>query len=204
MLDARAAARADYERTLAIAGGWALPRQIRDDLRAWQFDAATQLMADARTVVAERGAVQQLASRDGLTLPAVMRQQFEEGMLHEASAEAAGELNAIQAIAQAEQARDDADDVLTRIGMLGEHPETDLVAARAALAAGNLDGTLSAADDAYLAWTGAWQEGRRRALLAMAVLASLLVLVTAVAGRARRARRARSPRTPGQAHRVQP
>ncbi len=191
LLDARAAARQSYQRTLALAGAWALPRPIRDALRTWQFDTAEQLMADARTVLAQRSAVQQQARQAGLSLPATMQQQFEEGMLGPASAEAESERNAMLAIAQAEDVRANADDVLTQIGMLGEHPEADLAAARAALAAGNLDGTLASADDAYRAWNGAWQEGRRRALLAVAVLASVLVLVSAMAGRARRSRRQR-------------
>ena len=56
-LDARAAARASYGRTLALADGWQLPRAIRDALRSWQFDRAESLMADARTVLAQRKAV---------------------------------------------------------------------------------------------------------------------------------------------------
>ncbi len=79
LLDARAAARLSYERTLAVAGDWTLPRPIRDALRAWQFDAAEQLMADARTVIAQRDAVQAMASRDGLTLDNTMYTLFERG-----------------------------------------------------------------------------------------------------------------------------
>ena len=60
--------------------------------------------------------------------------------------------------------------------------------ARDAFAAGELDRTLAAADDAYRAWNGAWQEGRRRALLALAVLATLVVIGSALIGRARRSR----------------
>ncbi len=201
LLDARAAARTSYQRTLALAGGWELPRGIRDAMRAWQFDAAEQLMADARTVLAQRAAVAELAGREGLELPATMQQQFEEGMLSQASAEAEAERNAMLAIAQTEQVRAHADDILTQVGMLGEHPDADLADARVALAAGNLDGTLASANVAYRAWNGAWQEGRRRALLAVAVLATVLVLVSAIAGRAFRSRRGRRVR-PAHAHRA--
>ncbi len=203
LLDARAAARLDYERTLAIAGDWQLPREIREALRAWQFQDAEQRMVDARTVLAQRSAVEQLAARSAVKLPASMQQLFESGMLAQASAEAEAERNAMLAVAQADAARESADDVLTRIGMLGEHPDADLALARNDLAAGNIDGTLTAADDAYRAWNGAWQEGRRRMLLAIALVATLLVLASAVATRARRARRSRAL-DPVQAHRVRP
>jgi hypothetical protein len=191
LLDARTAARASYGRTLALAGDWVLPLAIRDALRAWRFDDAERLMADARTVVAQRNAVVSMADRDGLALPEAMRLQFEAGTLAAASATAASERNAMLAIEQARDSRSADDDVLSRIGMLGEQPDADLAAARAALAAGNTDATLASADGASRAWTGAWQEGRRRALVALALVATGILLVTAIASRARRFRRAR-------------
>ncbi len=192
LLDARAAARASYGRTLALAADWALPRPIRDALRTWRFDTAEQLMADARTVLAQRSALEQLAARDGLVLPAAMRERFEAGSMAEASAEAAAERNALLAIARAGAERTAEADILTTIGMIGEEPEIDLAAARTALAAGDLAGALGAADDAYRAWNGAWQEGRRRALLGVAVLATIIVLASAIGSRVRRSR-LRSP-----------
>ena len=102
LLDARAEARLSYERTLALAGDWSLPRSIRDALRAWQFDTAEQLMADARTVLAQRGAVESMAADDGLTLPAEMQALFESGDLVQASGRAEAERNAMLAIAQAD------------------------------------------------------------------------------------------------------
>ena len=42
LLDARAAARASYARTIALADGWAIPRAARDAMRAWRFDAAEE------------------------------------------------------------------------------------------------------------------------------------------------------------------
>ena len=189
LLDARAAARLAYSRTIALAGGWALPRSIRDAMRAWQFDLAEQLMADARTVLAQRGAVTSLAEQRGFTLPNGMQASFEGGDMVAASAHAEAERNAMLAIDQADDARSAEHDILTRIGMLGENPEAELDIARAALAAGEIDHALQHADDAYRAWSGAWQEGRRRALLAVAVLATLVVLASAVIGRLRASRR---------------
>jgi hypothetical protein len=201
LLDTRAAARQAYQRTLDVAAGWALPRDIRDDLRAWQFDAAVGRMADARTVLAQRATVEELAGRDSLALPATMRQLFEEGMLAQASAEAEAERNAIVAIKQATDVRAAATDMLTQLGMLGEDPDAGLVLARADLAAGNIDGTFAAADDAYQAWNGAWQEGRRRMLFGLALLATLLVIASAAIGRRRRNSRDRAL-SRAQAHRM--
>jgi hypothetical protein len=192
LLDARADARLAYERTLALAGDWSLPRSIRDALRAWQFDTAEQLMADARTVLAQRGAVESMAADDGLALPADMQALFESGDLVQASGRAEAERNAMLAIAQAAAARSAETDPLTTIGMVGENPDVALTAAKASLATGDLEGTLGSADDAFRAWNGAWQEGRRRALLGLAVLATIVVLASAVAGRVRRDRRERA------------
>ena len=188
LLDARSAARLSYERTLALAGDWVLPRPIRDALRAWQFGTAEQLMADARTVLAQRTALEELATRGGLALPPTMRDLFEAGSMTEASTEAEAERNAMLAVREATEARAAEADILTTIGMIGEEPEVDLETARTALAAGDLDRTLEAADDAYRAWNGAWQEGRRRALLGVAALATIIVLGSAIGSRVRRSR----------------
>ncbi|HET7831139.1 MAG TPA: hypothetical protein VFL03_16415 [Candidatus Limnocylindrales bacterium] len=190
LLDARATARASYARTLALAGDWALPRSIRDALRAWDFDTANRLMADARTVLAQRGAIETMAANDGIELPDDMQTLFEAGQLVDASARAEAERNAMVTIAGAEAARSTETDPLTTIGMVGENPSANIAKAREALAAGDLPATLDAADDAYRAWGGAWQEGRRRVLLLIAVLATILVLGSAVVNRVRHARSA--------------
>ena len=188
-LDARTAARLSYQRTLALADGWALPVGIRDALRAWRFEAAEQLMADARTVLSQREAVEARAARHGLTAPAAMRRLFEAGQLAEASREAEAELNALLALEGAIAARHDDPDILTGIGMLGEDPEADLATARASFGVGDLDAMHAASARALAAWSEAWQEGRRRALFGVAVLATLLVLGSATFGGIRRSRR---------------
>jgi hypothetical protein len=144
-------------------------------------------------VLAQRGALESMAARDGVTLPDDMRRLFEAGQLVDASARAEAERNAMLTIAGAAAAQSSDSDPLTTIGMLGEHPESNLSDARAALATGDLDATLTSADDAFRAWTGAWQEGRRRALLLVAVLATIIVLGSALFGRARAARREAVP-----------
>jgi hypothetical protein len=188
LLDARAAAIASYRRTLALADGWSLPAPIREALRAWQFASAEQLLADARTVLAQRQAVEEMADREGIVLPDTMQRQFETGAMVEASATAEAQRSAMLVIGHAAEQRGADPDPLSRLGMVGENPEAALAAARTALAEGDMDRTLAAADDAFRAWSGAWQEGRRRALLVVAVLATIVVLLTMMIGRARRRR----------------
>jgi hypothetical protein len=150
-------------------------------------------MADARTVLTQRGAIQTMAASDGIELPDEMRSLFEAGRLVDASARAEAERNAMVTIAGAEAAQSSETDPLTTIGMVGENPSADIARAREALAVGDLPATLDAADDAYRAWNGAWQEGRRRVLLLIAVLATILVLGSAVANRLRHARSQAAP-----------
>lgn len=188
-LDLRTAARISYQRTLALAEGWALPVAIRDALRAWRFEAAERLMADARTVIAQREAVEARAASNGLTMPGAMRRRFEAGEQAEASREAEAELSALLALEGAVAARHADPDIITRIGMLGADPESDLATARASFVTGDLDGTHAASARALSAWSEAWQEGRRRALFAVAVLATVLVLASAIFGGVRRSRR---------------
>ncbi len=176
LLDDRAAARSAYSKTLAVANGWALPRTIRDALRAWRFDTADTLMADARAVLQKRVALEHQAAAAGLALPDTLRTLFETGSLAAASSEADRESAAITAITTATASRTDQHDVLSTVGMIGERPEADLAAAALGLAEGHVDASVAASSSAYRAWTGAWAEGRRRLVFLLAVLASAAIL----------------------------
>lgn len=191
LLDARARARTAYARTLALAGDWRLPRAIRDALRTWDFERAEAMLLDARTVIAQRNAVAEMAARNDVTLDTTMQTLFEAGTMVDASARGDAQRAAIVAIEDAAAARSADDDILSRIGMLGEHPEQSLREAKLLIAQGDYEGAAAASDRALRAWTVAWQEGRRRALLALAVLATVLVLITAGLGSLRRAHRQR-------------
>ena len=189
-LETRAAARTAYEQTLAVADEWALPRQVRDALRAWRFDVAQRLMADARTVIAQRNALEATAEQEGLTLPGDMRRLFETGSLVEASAMAEQLRAAMVAITTAEASRTSTDDPLVRVGMWGADPEADLAAARTAITTGDPATAVVAADRAYHAWTDAWHEGRRRLLIVLGSIAAVLLLASAIGRLVRRARHA--------------
>ena len=127
-------------------------------------------MADARTVIAQRDAAGGARRGDGVELPDRMRTPFEDGRMAEASARGRG--RAQRASSRSTGARPRA------------APTTTSSAGSACWAStrrptwpppappsprGDIEGDAwPPPDDAYRAWTGAWQEGRRRALLAVA------------------------------------
>jgi hypothetical protein len=174
LLDARAAARSAYARTLALAGAWELPATLREALRSWQFDTAEQLMTDARTVIAQRDAVESAARSAGLAVPDTVRGLFESGDLTAASTEARAELETIADLRQARAARIARPDPIERLGLVDTGPDADLSAAEVAFAGGELDVASASAEAARSVWAGAWDLGRRRAIVAIAALLASL------------------------------
>ncbi len=191
LLDTRREACLSLARTQALAGAWALPPQVRQAMRAWQFDTAERLLANARTVLSQRAAVEAATQATGLVLPDTVRQLFERGALAEASSLAATQLDAIDVVAGAAAYRPAEPDPLTTIGLLGADPDATLDNARTALSAGNVDTALADAQLAQQTWTGAWEEGRRRGLLGIAVLVAIVLLGGTIIARVREHRAAR-------------
>jgi hypothetical protein len=146
-------------------------------------------------VLTQREAVDAAASRAGLELPDALRTLFEAGDLAAASALAATQFSAIEVLDGAAAYRPVEPDPLAVIGLVGEDPDAALAEARLALAAGDTDTALVDAEQAQAVWIGAWEEGRRRALLGVAVLAALALLVSAAAGWLRRSRAGRTAGT---------
>jgi hypothetical protein len=188
LLDRRAAAQAAYTTLLGSTGGWALPRSVRDALRAWQFDSATSLLSKARQALAERASLETAAKDAGLSLPARMQTLFEAGDFTGAVAEAQAERAAIAAITGATAAGTSGDDPVTAVGLIGGDPERDLGAARTAFAAGDNAGAVTVANAASQAWAGAYGEGRRRLLMGISLAAALAVLGLSLVSRLRHSR----------------
>jgi len=191
LLDQRTAAQAAYKATLAVADGWALPRTVRDALRAWQFGTAEELLASDRQVLAERSALEADAKAAGVTLPDTVQTLFEAGSLQAAIGEAQAERSAIAAISAASAHRTTGGDIVTAVGMIGEDPAHDLASAESALASGDDVAALAAADAASKTWSGAHDEGRRRLLMVTALALAAGALGLSLASRVRRMRRAR-------------
>lgn len=191
LLDERAAARRTYQATIRAAGGWELSPLIRRGMDAWRYDLAEQLLAQANAVLAARGSLEQAARTAGLSLPSNVRDAFEgDAGPGAALAEVQAELAAISEITAAEALGERTRDALETIGLAGREPDGELVAARAAFAAGDVEGAIARAQAARSTWLGAADAGRTRligGLLALiVVLGSIILAVGGLAGRRRR------------------
>jgi len=193
LLDARRAARARYETTVASAGDWQLSRTIRDAMRAWRFDDANRLLTDAAAILAERTDIATAAAASGLTPPDTLRTAFEspDGFAS-ATLEAQAELETIARYDAAEAARPASTDLVADIGLWGTSPQADLDEARTRFAAGDATTAATLAGNAASAWLNAADVGRGRLIslgvLVLAVLLALVVFLVWYRGR-RRARR---------------
>jgi hypothetical protein len=194
LLDQRAAARTRYETLLTDAGDWRLPKPIRDAMRAWQFADAATLIDGAEDVLSKRTEVEREAHDAGLVPPAALRLAFEDDDgFDDATAEAAAELQTIDRYVAAVAHRPAELSPMMRLGMLGETPEADLVAARDAFARGDLPASALASDEATASWTNAESIGQGRAfsLGALGVFALMALALFVTTFRRRRRRRNR-------------
>ena len=176
LLTERSAARARYAAVIGHADGWLLPRVVRDALRAWQFDSATELLDGADAALDARDGVLAAVAGSGLTPPATMQTAFEGPRgFAAATAEAGAEMAAIDAYRQAAASRPAEPDPATQIGLWNADPSGLLGEAGAAFARGDLGASLQASDYARTLWTTAATVGRNRVLAVGASLAALLV-----------------------------
>jgi hypothetical protein len=201
LLDARAAAREQLSEVEAAVDGWRLPRPIRDAMRAWQFEDATDLLDGAAAALEQREAVESAAADAGLIAPDALRTAFEDDDgFDDALAEADAELAAIDAYADAAALRPAELSPILALGLWGLTPDIDLETARDALARGDLTGSVAASSSAATAWGEADGEGQGRAislgLLAAAVVVGVLTVLLMFRRRRTRHRRA-------MAHRIQ-
>ena len=194
LLVARQAARSRYDAVLAAAGDWRLPSPIREALRAWQFDTATELLTDAATILDQRSAIEAAAAASGLTPPASLQTAFElpDGFTT-AEQEAAAELEAIERYDAAAATRPAEPDFLQGLGIWGTTPDAELARARDHFASGDLAAATDSAGTAASIWVSAEGVGRGRLVsigaLLLALLLAVVLLVGWVRGRRRRRRR---------------
>ena len=176
LLDARASAREAYARTVRLAGDWRIPQVARDAMRAWRFDEAERYLADVRTVLSQRAALQQAASRSSLVLSDSVHRLFEAGQLHDASTAARDQLAAVGTIETAAATKPAAPDLFQQLGLMDVHPDAMLSDAKAAFASGDVATAVARAGDARATWESAWEEGRQRILVTILAL-TLVVIV---------------------------
>jgi hypothetical protein len=194
LLEARATARSHYDEVVEAAADWPLPRPIRDAMRAWQFQTASDLLDRAGGVIDQRHAIETAATASGLTPPDSLRAAFElsDGFVT-ASREAAAELEAIERYDAAVATRPAQPDTLQQIGLWGTTPEADLARARDLFASGDLAASTDAAGAAATVWISAEDVGRGRLVslgaLLLAILLALAMVLSWLRGVRRRRRR---------------
>jgi hypothetical protein len=197
LLDQRASARRQYDAVVSRAGDWRLPPIIRQAMRAWQFEQATELLDAADLALDDRDAVTSAAAGANLKLPRALEAAFESDTGFAAAAtEADAQLVTIDAYAKARDARPSDPGFVEQVGLWWTTPETDLAHAAEAFAIGDLRESVRASSSARAAWEGASDAGRSRLLtiLAATLVALVLVgfLVSSLRGIRRRTTRRRS------------
>jgi cbb3-type cytochrome oxidase subunit 3 len=177
-----------------------VPKPIRDAMRAWQFEDATALIQGAEDVLALRADVQKAAHDAGLVAPAGLRLAFEnDDGFDDATAEASSELQTVERYTEAVARRPTQLTPLISLGMWGETPEADLVAARDAFARGDMSASAHASDEAAASWSNAESIGQGRAFsIGTLVLFGLMALGLFFATFRRRRRQRRA----SMAHRI--
>ncbi|HWP62380.1 MAG TPA: hypothetical protein VNO86_02795 [Candidatus Binatia bacterium] len=193
LLAARAAARDRYAAVVRAAGDWELPAVVRSAMRTWQFETAEAVLDEAERALDFRARVEAAASRAGLRVPPTLEAAFEgSGGPGAAIEEAEAELAAIRTIEAAAAARPAEETPLVQLGLLDVDPAGELEAARAAFAAGDLEGAVARAEAARHAWATAEEMGFRRAIGAGSGAAAVLLGLALLGSAIRRRRRATS------------
>jgi hypothetical protein len=190
-LDARGPAREAYARTLQAALPWRLPPSIREAMRAWQFEVAGGLMAQAEAVLVRRDALEAAAATARVTLPDRLRPAFEgTGGLDAAAAEADFEQAVVDAIVDAEAARpttsDPGEQLMVFIGLVATDPDGRLALARTSVTVGDMETAYVAALAAEAAWIDAADLGRTRLVSTVLLTCALLLLASLVRQQRRR------------------
>ncbi|HEY7523739.1 MAG TPA: hypothetical protein VH720_08820 [Candidatus Limnocylindrales bacterium] len=205
LLTERRIALDDYRATEDRAGDWTLPRPIREALRAWQFDQARALLADARVVIARQDEVHEAARQAGLRAPDTVERLFETTGFAAAASEADAELRTVAAFVDAVRARPPTPDGFQQLGLIGVRPEASIAEASAAFERGDLVEAIRRAAEARSIWDAAAGVGRDRLLSALGLAVLGLLTMAWIAYRVRwfrrRRRRGRLARSP-MAHRL--
>ena len=196
-LTERTAARAEYAALLEDGGTWRPGILVRKPMSAWQFDTAHAAMALARTVLADRTALEAATDELRLPFPTTLEGAYE-------GADSADDLELLDArldawltaAAKVRTARDAlvvARAPLVELGLIGTEPDTAYRAALAAFAAGDDAAAVGGSSATLAVLAGAEEIGRGRALAAgTGAIVVVVLLVLAVAFLVSRSRRRRS------------
>ena len=176
LLESRAAAREAFDELAAKAEPWGAPDPVRLAMREWDFDRATEAIAEARTWLDGRERLLDLMAGAGLSVPDRLIQAYESSG---GGAEARDELEAETAVAESyaapvEQANGERS-LLGRVGLIGgPDPAQRLAVANGRFADGDLQGAVEAIAEAQRLLASAETGGVIRLLSAALVIAILV------------------------------
>lgn len=191
LLDERADAREVYREVDAADGQWAPPRGLRNDMSRWRFESAATIVDQLGDAPSDAASVQDAAARAGLSVPAPVREAYEDAgheddyaalatLLPRAS-EVIGVVGEASRVAAADR------DPFSDLGQVMLAVDDIAANARADLAAGELDPAAERADAATSRAELALWVGIGIVVLGLALLAGA---VFAVVGLRRRRRNA--------------
>ncbi len=196
-LDARTEARASYADLAGDGGTWAAPVVVRMAMDEWAYDVAGPAMATAASILERRDAIASLAVDEGLDPPADLEAAYEASASSsdlEAAVERAGETEtSLGLVAAADDAVAAPRDWLVDLGLSGKDPDGDLVTARAAWEAGDMNAAAEVATVVIGTMAVAPDAGRSRAILIGGSILIVLLLVFIVVVLIVRHRSRRSP-----------
>lgn len=179
VLDEREATRTVYREVVAAAGAWDIPFALRDPMSQWRFVDATAALELARTTIETRDATAEVLEPLALVPPDSVRLAYESATdapeLEESVTLAAAQLDAATAVADARAATDAPRSFFSRVGLIGQDPETEYRQAADAFEADDLPGALAESAELRSLIRDAEGVGKGRVIWASAGLGVLLV-----------------------------
>ena len=140
---------------LGVVGDWQVPLSIRDAMRAWRFDEATELIDGAEAVLELRGRGRGRGRERRPERPAGDAARGLRGRRRVRRRDRRGRRGARRRSTGTWRRRPRRPAALTplmTLGLWGETPEADLAAARDAFARGELAASAAASDEAAASW----------------------------------------------------
>jgi hypothetical protein len=186
MLDARADARAAFDRLAEAAASWGTPDPVRGAMTSWSFGDARRQIDEAIAWLGERDELRVEMERVGLSASERLQQAYRA---YGGGSEAVSQLNAhravVEAYAETAELVNAERSFVQRIGLIGgPEPERELALANGRFASGDLRGSFEAITEAQRILAAAETGGIVR-LVSVGIVVILLLGVAVVLFRRR-------------------
>jgi hypothetical protein len=202
LIDAQAeqlAERAEARDTLAgldaDGGEWDVPVGIRNDMGRWQFEDATEAMADAAEVLVLRDEMVELSDALGVDVPGDFEtdyQAVDDGDFAAVTADIEDQIDALQVVQAAVAAEAEEPSFVEQVGLIGTDVQTPLDEAKAAVGGGFTDEARADSARVTEILGRADDVGTGRVVRSALALLGLIALIVALVWWRRRRRRRRA------------